>query len=160
MDGLSKRGPPIGFAGSHTSSVNSVFSEINAANTVDHAVNIVDQSTIESAPMPPMPQSSSATAKENQCLWCNQLIIDKSKSIRCSICGKYIHFLCAEKGSLNESVLRAMVKSKQSAYICEVCAPQPIKGGLIIEEKSGRIKSQELKQYDEQLKARDQLSTV
>lgn len=100
-------------------------------------------------------QTAAAKTANKLCLHCNEAIVDKSKSIKCSMCKKRIHFLCAESGVLNETVFRAMKLKYVMHYICTVCSPQPLKGKLTIEDANGN--SQVIVQLKEQLKVKDEV---
>lgn len=79
---------------------------------------------------------SQTVPASDKCVICDQVTIDKSKCITCSMCKRQVHFICAESGSLNEQVLKIM-KSKQNIhYICKKCSPSSIKSRLVPEDKA------------------------
>lgn len=100
--------------------------------------------------------SKASTQLNAQCLFCDLSIIDRSKSIKCSVCSKLMHFKCAESGSMDENVLK-LIKAKQPMhYICVRCTTSLSKGRLLIQEKDGQIVSNELKEMSARLKSNEE----
>lgn len=62
------------------------------------------------------------TEKIEKCVHCDQPIVDKSKSIKCSICFKSTHFNCAESGALNQDVLKIMKTKTMALFMCDRCS--------------------------------------
>lgn len=70
------------------------------------------------------PDRSSTPEKERaskslaiSCFLCSQRIVDKSKSIECTICRNTFHYQCASQGALTEKLLGSL-KINKAAYIC------------------------------------------
>lgn len=82
--------------------------------------------------------------KAPQCILCDQIIVDRAKCVKCSVCLGLIHFKCAESGMMDETFLKIVQKKGQIHYTCAKCAPSAAKQIRIV-NKDGTEESPELR---------------
>lgn len=68
------------------------------------------------------------------------------------MCKRFVHFICAESGSLNGQVLKIMKNKSSLHYICKKCAPVAIKSRLVPEDISEIIVEGEIKSLKQHIK--------
>lgn len=178
MDTRNPGGPPRGFTGAASESVNSVVSDISSTNVVSpndpNATIRISNSGISDSTHPASTVSSLASftststvkpsemvasfsgsitktlkSKVEKCLFC-QAIVDRSKCIKCSLCLKGIHFQCAESGVLDDNVMKVMQKKGVLHYVCVRCSPTAARRIRVVNDEGVEV-SEDMKKAISQI---------
>lgn len=84
---------------------------------------------------------SEPAQKQSKCVLCDQAIVDKTKSIKCSVCSKSTHFMCAASGAMDENVLKIIKNKPMAFFLCVRCTSAQSKGKIRIKDSEGKTVS-------------------